>query len=96
MALEGKRTENFDIIFSQGLPICVLSTSFQKSRIGWPQQLPTGSVSDISENLDFWWSVHRGLKLDGAIGQGEICNSEFSWIFTKTEFFEKNKSSKIS
>ena len=41
-------------------------------------------------------TVHRGLKLDGAIGQGEICNSEFSWIFTKTEFFEKNKSSKIS
>ena len=21
------------------------------------------------------WVVHRGLKLDGAIGQGEICNS---------------------
>ena len=84
MALEGKRTENFDIICSQGLPICVLSTSFQKSRIGWPQQPPTWSVSDISENLDFWWSINRGLKLDGAIGQGEICNSLKSENFSKS------------
>jgi len=27
---------------------------------------------------------HRGLKLDGAIGQGEICNSLKSEIFSKS------------
>ena len=29
-------------------------------------------------------SSHRGLKLDGAIGQGEICNSLKSEIFSKS------------
>jgi hypothetical protein len=28
--------------------------------------------------------VHRGLKLDGAIGQGEICNSLKSENFSKS------------
>ena len=28
--------------------------------------------------------VHRGLKLDGAIGQGEICNSLKSEKFSKS------------
>ena len=28
--------------------------------------------------------IHRGLKLDGAIGQGEICNSLKSEIFSKS------------
>ena len=49
--------DNFDDIsltaWSQGLPICVSSTSFQKSSIGWPQQPPTEKVSDISEKLGF-------------------------------------------
>ena len=30
------------------------------------------------------WIVHRGLKLDGAIGQGEICNSLKSENFSKS------------
>jgi hypothetical protein len=36
---------------------------------------------------------HRGLKLDGAIGQGEICNSLKSEIFSKSFQFHigKNK-----
>ena len=57
MALRGRKIENFDDIslaaWSQGLLICVSSTSFQKSSIGWPQQPPTERVSDISEKLDF-------------------------------------------
>ena len=57
MALRGRKIDNFDDIsltaWSQGLPICVSSTSFQKSSIGWPQQPPTEKVSDISEKLDF-------------------------------------------
>ena len=39
--------------WSQGLFICVSSTSFQKSSIGWPQQPPTERVTDISKKLDF-------------------------------------------
>ena len=57
MALRGRRIENFDNISlaasSQGLPICVSLTSFQKSSIGWPQQPPTERVSDTCENMDF-------------------------------------------
>ena len=57
MALRGKKIDNFDDIsltaWSQGLPICVSSTSFQKSSIGWPQQPPTDRVSDISKTMDF-------------------------------------------
>ena len=29
-------------------------------------------------------TIHRGLKLDGAIGQGEICNSLRSKNFSKS------------
>ena len=57
MALRGRNIDNFDDIslaaWSRGLPICVSSTSFQKSSIGWPQQPLTERVSDISEKLDF-------------------------------------------
>ena len=57
MALRGTKIENFDDIslaaWSRGLPICVSSTRFQKSSIGWPQQPPIERVSDISEKLDF-------------------------------------------
>jgi hypothetical protein len=57
MALKGRKIDNFADIsltaWSQGLPICVSSTSFQKSCIGWPQQPPTEMVSDISKTMDF-------------------------------------------
>ena len=57
MALRGRRIENFDHISlaacSQGLPICVSSTGFQKNSIGWPQQPPAERVSDIGEIKDF-------------------------------------------
>jgi hypothetical protein len=38
---------------SGGFTISRLSTSFQKSSSGWPQQPLTEKVSDISEKLDF-------------------------------------------
>ena len=57
MVLRGRNVENFDDLslaaWSLGLPICVSSTTFQKSSISWPQQPPTERVSDISEKLDF-------------------------------------------
>ena len=50
-----KRIDNFDNIplaaWSRGLPICVSSTSFQKSSIGWPQQPLTEKV--LKFNLMF-------------------------------------------
>ena len=58
MALRGRKIENFDDIslaaWSQGLLICVSSTSFQKNSIDWSQQPLTENVSDISEKLDFY------------------------------------------
>ena len=60
-ALRGRRIHNFIelwcLVGSGGLDIWVSSISFQKSNIGWPQQPPTESVSNISEKLDFWWSI---------------------------------------
>ena len=61
MALRGRRIENFDSIslaaWSRGLPICVSSTSFQKSSIGWPQQPPTEKV--LKFNLIFHDSTKK-------------------------------------
>jgi hypothetical protein len=45
MTLKAIRIENFDELWclgaSGGLEFCVSSTSFQKSKIGWPHQPPT-------------------------------------------------------
>ena len=53
MVLRDRKIENFGDIFlaawSRGLLICVSSTSFEKSSIGWL----TERVSDIGEKLDF-------------------------------------------
>ena len=52
MALSGSGIENFVELWylgaSGGLDFCVLSTNFQKSNIGWPQQPLTERTSDIS------------------------------------------------
>ena len=45
--------------YSWGHGILVSSTSFQKNNIGWPQQPPTERVSNISEKLDFQWSIQK-------------------------------------
>ena len=44
-------------VYFRGATIWVSSTSFQKSNIAWPQQPPTEKVPNISEKLDFWWSI---------------------------------------
>jgi hypothetical protein len=41
------------VAYSGGYEIWFLSTSFQKSNIGWPQQPPTEKMSDTIEKLDF-------------------------------------------
>ena len=44
------------------------TTIFKKSNISWPQQPPTERVPDISEKLDFWWSIPwKGVSI-GHIG----------------------------
>ena len=72
MALRGRKIENVDDVSlaagSQELPICVSSTNFQKSSIGWPQQHPTEMVSDISKKLDFWWSIPQKVTIIGHFG----------------------------
>ena len=63
------------VVASSGLDICVSSNSFQKNDIGWPQQPLKERVSDISEKLDFWWSIpqkgtdigHLGARDDPTI-----------------------------
>ena len=79
LALRGRRIKNFIelwcLVASEGLEICVSSTSFQKDDIGRPQQPPTERISDISEKLDFWWSIpqkgtgigHLGARDDQTI-----------------------------
>ena len=44
-------------VYSRDAAIWVSSISFQKSNIAWPQQPPTEKVPNISEKLDFWWSI---------------------------------------
>ena len=45
------------------------------------------AVYTVSPPTNFLWKpkiIHRGLKLDGAIGQGKICNSLKSENFSKS------------
>jgi hypothetical protein len=44
-------------VYSWGAAIWVSSTRFQKSNIAWPQQPPAEKLPNISEKLDFWWSI---------------------------------------
>ena len=63
MALSGRKIENFDDIsltaWSLELPICVSSTSFQKSSIGWPQQPLTVKV--LKSNLVSYDSTPKNI-----------------------------------
>ena len=57
LALTDEKIEIFNFIsyvaYSGGYDIWFLSTSFQKSNIGWPQQPPTKRMSDTSKNWIF-------------------------------------------
>ena len=55
-------------VCSWGLGIWVSSTNFQKSNIAWPQQPPTEKVPNISEKLDFWWSIPQKGTIIGHFG----------------------------
>ena len=61
MAQRGRKIENFDDIslaaWSRELPICVSSSSFQKSSIGWPQQPLTEKL--LKFNLIFHGSIPK-------------------------------------
>ena len=61
MALRGNRIENFDELWclgaSGGLEFYFSSTSFQKSNIGWPQQLPT--EKELKFNMIFHDSTKK-------------------------------------
>ena len=65
MALRGRKIKNFDDIslatWSGGLPICVSSSSFQKSCIGWPQQPLTEKM--LKFNLIFHDSNPKNIFL---------------------------------
>ena len=85
MALRGRKNENFDNIslaaWSRVLLIYVSSTSFQKSSIDWPQQPPTERVSNISEKLDFCWSIlWKGTSIDH-FGAGNDPSIRISKVF---------------
>ena len=61
MALRGGSSENFDELWclggSGGFNFCVLSTSFQKSNIGWPRQPPAEKL--LKFNLIFLDSTEK-------------------------------------
>jgi hypothetical protein len=63
MALRGREIKNFDDIsltaVSRGLPICVSSSSFQKSRIGWPQQPQQNGYQILVKNWIFDDPCHK-------------------------------------
>ena len=44
------------------------SPVFEKNDIRWPQQPLTEKVSDISEKLDFWWSIPQKGTGIGQLG----------------------------
>ena len=48
-----------------------ITTIFQKNNIDWPQQPPTETFSDISEKLDFWWSILQKGTVVGHLGASD-------------------------
>ena len=55
-------------VYSRGAVIWVSSISFLKSNISWPQQPPTAKIQNISEKLDFWWSIPQQGTSNGHFG----------------------------
>jgi hypothetical protein len=74
MALRGRRIDNFtdlwSLVGSRGVDIWVLSTSFRKNNIGWPQQPLTEKVlkfnmifHDSAKTLFFFQNIKIKLNL---------------------------------
>ena len=90
-ALRGKRINHFIelwfIVCSGGLEIWVLSTSFQKSDIGWPQQPPTEKVlkfdvifHDSIKKLSF--SKHQCKAVFKNLNDSKVLSSDFPALKT--------------
>ena len=77
MTLRDRTIENFDDMslaaWSRGLPICVSSSSFQKSSICWPQQPLTEKV--LKFNLIFHDSIPKIIFFKHQ-NKAELKNSE--------------------
>ena len=91
MALRGREIENFDGIslaaWSQELPICVSSSSFQKSSIGWPQQPLTEKL--LKFNLTFHDCIpkiiffkHQNKAKFKNLDDSEVPSCDFSGLRT--------------
>ena len=52
--------------------------------LGWLEKGIVDQESDVPSIIFLYRLRHRGLKLDGAIGQGEICKSLKSENFSKS------------
>ena len=70
-------------VYSWVWGIWVLSTSFQKSNIGWPQQPPKERVTNISGKLDFCRSISKNRTNIGYFGARNV------QTITTKKFFEK-------
>ena len=86
MALKGRKIKNLDDIslaaWSQGLPICASSTSFQKSSISWPQQLLTEKVLKFNlifhdSTLNFFFSKHQNRAELKNLDDSEVPSCDF-------------------
>ena len=70
-------------VYSWVWGIWVLSTSFQKSNIGWPQQPLKERVTNISGKLDFCRSISKNRTNIGYFGARNV------QTITTKKFFEK-------
>ena len=67
------------------------TTIFQKSNISWPQQPPTERVPDISEKLDFWWSIPwKGASI-GHIGARDDLTIRISNFFDEMRLLRSSR-----
>ena len=84
MALRDRRTNiSFDLwclVASGGLDICVLSTSFQKNDIGWPQQPPTEKV--LRFNMIFHDSTPQKRFFQNIKNKAEFKNLDDSEVLS--------------
>ena len=84
-ALRGTRIHNFIelwcLVGSVGLEIWVLSTSFQKSNMGWPQQPPAERALKFNiifhDSTQFFFSKHQSKAEFKNLDDTEVLSSDF-------------------
>ena len=90
-ALRGRMIHNFIelwcLVGSGGLDICVLSTSFQKSNIVWPQQPLTERVLKFNKIFPdstpiFFYSKHQSKAEFKNLDDTEVLSSDYSGVIT--------------